>query len=376
MHGIIILHVELKELLEIEYVVLTTFILFFFRKRKRGKPRSEHTAITNAAYTDTSYEEHTSPIDGIMRLHSSEKITQGTTDNQVPDLIYDDQYTIITSNGDNEYNKINFSASPIPFDSNYGHIHLTNTADKNYAHLAGVAGSDSNTYSNASTLGVIHDVNAFANLNNTPAKDEKLETDANDPNYDHMGSKGINHARNKLGRTDDDKCDTDLPKGVTKTGILENANNATHPYFILQPTDNLEAKIQNDINDKIDIANAYNKGGQNIAGKDILVDSVSELHDATHQYFTLQPNTDTDIDVRAKSKDKNATNNVYSNCESNSHRPTSETYFDLERNNVDSMHQYSALDITGSNPISIDNEVYPDTTHDYFVLETDSQKGK
>ena len=29
MHGIIILHVELKELLEIEYVVLTTFILFF-----------------------------------------------------------------------------------------------------------------------------------------------------------------------------------------------------------------------------------------------------------------------------------------------------------------------------------------------------------
>ena len=309
-------------------------------------------------------------------MHSSQKISQGTTDNQVPDLIYDDQYTIISSNGDNEYNKINFSASPIPFDSNYGHIHSTNTADKNYAHLAGVAGSDSNTYSNASTLGVIHDVNACANLNNTPAKDDELETDTNDPNYDHMGRKGNKDARNKLGRTNDDTFDADLPKGVTKPGILDNAQAATHPYFILQPTDSLEARIQNDINDKIDIANAYNNGGLNIAGKDILVDSVSELHDTTHQYFTLQPNTDKDIDARANSKDKDATNNVYSNCASNSHRPTSVTYFDLERNNADSMHQYSALDTNGSCSISTDNGVDTDTTHDYFVLETDSQKGK
>ena len=311
-------------------------------------------------------------------MQSIEKIPQGTTENHAPDLIYDDQYTIISSAVDDEYNQISFSASPIPFDSNYGHIHSTNTADKNYAHLAGVAGSDSDPYTYTSTEGVMKDKNACNNHNFTSAKDAKLEANEDDPNYDHMGSNGNKDARNKLGRTDDNNFDTDLPKGVTNKGILDNANSATHPYFILQPTDNLEARIQNDINDKIDIANAYNNGGQNIASKDILLDSVSELHDTAHQYFTLQPNTDKDIDVSTNFKvdDKDATNNVYSNCESNSNRPTSETYFDLERNNVDSMHQYSALDTTGSNPLSIDNEVYTDTTHDYFVLETGSQKGK
>ena len=270
-------------------------------------------SIVNHSYEDTRDGSNIPSVLDKMRSGSESfdsGIPKTNTDYSNDEPQADDQYNVIQNNIDEEYNKISFQQTPIPFDQNYGHINSTNPIqNKEYDHVDGVQelnlqtyshvnqqvltdeaeskGQSTNTQSNRDTKHIAD--STYDHLTMSVDKDPQDFDELQDEDYSHLSSSGANTAHTKPRRGNRDR-NVVKPYGLSNTAkqtevskdtehayfVLESDNNAAmpqtesnttdtavHPYFILEPS----AKLP------------YTQIERNMG------------ETAEHSYFTLEPDS-------------------------------------------------------------------------------------
>ena len=173
------------------------------RRRKQQLEDYEGKRISNPTYLDTRNANNNGssgiPNEGMDTSASGmPDITEANDYSNIE--LPDNEYNEMKCEIDDEYNRVNFTNSPIPFDDNYGHINATNNIVNDYDHIKGMQLTDTQSYSKICQQRTLpKDADETNTTLNAHPNDRNKSSDKCSATYDHLGQ------TNEYGKPNDDQ---------------------------------------------------------------------------------------------------------------------------------------------------------------------------
>ena len=240
-------------------------------RRIRMKQEYDGTTISNPAYSDTTDEKNIFCAAPRERTNSVDSgLPDATEAGHYVDVQDNDQYNELECDIDDEYNKINFKGTSIPFDENYGHINQRSCpGNEDYDHIKGMTEINVQTYSNVQQQGKkIKETDEICIGENADYGSTKQTSEDSSNTYDHLGQpddsrtpmtddQGTNYSHftstlnGTVGKEKPNHNYTASDNVSSSVKTKDDDNEMGHEYFVLEP--NVDSQILSRESDDGDI---------------------------------------------------------------------------------------------------------------------------